>query len=331
MRSGVNECLSSMKRYEKKCGLATSNRRRTATRNRDIPRARTPAGTGTPADLLFPTSMDILLALHSGHHPSWEFHMPTAICRTLRAFLCTPAVILLVPFLLRAQAAAPQDFERDSQRLVVNADGSLTYIEPFGPARENRLEYHNKPRPTIDLYSHKPDEEQKVTIIDYDGDGRPDFIHIERMNSEAVTDMVGLYRGPKHKIHEEGHLDHALHHRFILGDSASAHDLRERLEAIQARVIPEDEVGVFSGYGLFAELRLPVIRSAFDAADGLAKAVARLTDRSLKQMGHIPEIATDNAELVRLLLSINPHNLAADPESARTAPAAPSHPNNDKH
>jgi hypothetical protein len=147
------------------------------------------------------------------------------------------------------------------------------------------------------------------------------------MNSEAVTDMVGLYRGPKHKIHEEGHIDHALKHRFVLGDSASAHDLRERLDAIHARVIPDDEVGVFSGYGLFAELRLPVIRSAFEAADGLAKAVSKLTDRSLKQMGHIPEIAAENAELVQLLLSINPHNLSADPDKPGAPDSAPS----DKH
>jgi hypothetical protein len=206
--------------------------------------------------------------------------IPTNGCLRRPAHAAALVLLLLIiaPLPARSQAAGPQDYDRDAQRLVVNADGSITYIEPFGPGSTNRFEYRSRPRHTIDLYSHKPDEERKVTIIDYDGDGKPDFIHVERMNADGVTDMVGLYRGPKHKVHEEGHLDHALKHRFILGDSASAHDLRERLEAIRTRSIPDDEVGVFSGYGLFAELRLPVIQGAFDASDTLATAVARLTE-----------------------------------------------------
>ena len=220
---------------------------------------------------------------------------------------------------LAAQTNERKIGDPDGQQLVVNADGSINYYESFGPALESRLEYRSKPRPTIDIYSRRPTEEQRVTLIDYDADGKPDFIHVEYTNAEGVTDMVGLYRGPMHKKHEEGHLDHALSHRFILGDSLSARQLRERLEAIRARVIPVTEIGVFSGYGLFAELQLPVIRDAFRAADDLSHAIAQVTNRPVNQLMRVPDIALEHPAEVQLLLSINPHDLSTDSNGSRPA------------
>lgn len=220
----------------------------------------------------------------------------------------------------------PARSEQEAQRLVINADGSVNYIEPFGASNESLLEYKSKPRPAIELLSYLPNEQRKVSIVDYNGDGRPDFIHLERMDAEGNSDMVGLYRGPGHKIHEEGHLDHALKHHFIHSDSVAERQLIERLQAIRARVIREDEIGVFSGYGLFAELHLPAIRTAFESADALFSAITFLTKRTLNKMDRIPDIAGPHAEALRILLSTDPHNLAPEvPQRSRT-PQAPVHP-----
>jgi len=213
--------------------------------------------------------------------------------------------------------------EGETQQLIINADGSINYYEPFGPKHESLLEYRTKPRPTIDLISLNDGEQRKVTIYDYDKNGTPDFIHLEHIFVDGSTDMVGLYRGPGHKLHEEGHLDHALKHHFIHRDSASAQQLRERLAAIRARTIPESEVGIFSGYGLFAGLRLPSIVSAFEAADSLAQGITILTGRSLNEHGRIPNLAAQHADAIGVLLTLDPHNLAPEAAPGQPKPIAP--------
>jgi hypothetical protein len=233
-------------------------------------------------------------------------------------------LMIFIAFAAGAQSS-PNRSDQEAQRLVINADGSISYVEPFGSANESLLEYRSKPRPTIDLISYLVNEQRKVEIIDYDSDGKPDFIHIERIDAEGNADMVGLYRGPGHKIHEESHLDHALKHHFIHSDSVAEQQLAERLQAIRARNIHADEIGVFSGYGLFAELRLPSIRIAFESADTLFNEITILTKRTLNNMERIPDIAGPHGTALQLLLSTDPHTLSSEVPVRDQTPQAPVH------
>jgi hypothetical protein len=237
----------------------------------------------------------------------------------------TGLAIFLSGSITYAQDTPPHP-EQEAQQLVINADGSINYIEPFGQANESLLQYKSKPRPTIDLLTYLPNEQRKVSIVDYNVDGKPDFIHLEHLDAEGNSDMVGLYRGTGHKIHEESHLDHALKHRFIHSDSTAERQLRERLDAIRARTIRNDEIGVFSGYGLFAELNLPSIRGAFESADRLFEAISSLTKKSMNNMEHIPDIAATHAQEVRILLSTNPHDLSPEIPLRDRTPQPSGHP-----
>lgn len=242
-----------------------------------------------------------------------------------RMAVWTGLAILLSGSNIRAQDT-PLHAEQEAPRLVLNADGSINYSEPFGQANEGLLQYKSKPRPTIDLLTYLPNEQRKVSIIDYDLDGRPDFIHLEHLDADGNSDMVGLYRGPGHKIHEETHLDHALKHRFIHSDSTAEQQLRERLDAIRARTIRDDEIGVFSGYGLFADLNLPSIRAAFESADRLFHAISSLTKKAMDKMERIPDIASIHSQDVDILLSTNPHDLSPDIPVRERAPQPSVHP-----
>jgi hypothetical protein len=234
-------------------------------------------------------------------------------------------LMMFTAFVAMAQSSSSRS-EQEGQRLVINADGSISYVEPFGSANESLLEYKSKPRPTIDLLMYVPNEQRKVEIIDYNSDGRPDFIHVERIDAEGNADMVGLYRGPGHKIHEESHLDHALKHHFIHSDSVAEQQLAERLEAIRARNIHEDEIGVFSGYGLFAELHLPAIRISFESADALFNAITLLTKRTLNKLEPIPDLAGPHGAALQQLLSTDPHNLSSEALPRDQASPSPLHP-----
>jgi hypothetical protein len=108
--------------------------------------------------LLFLAAVNILTAILPAVHHGTDDPMTTTCSGTIgRRLLVASASMIAVLNITFAQPIAPQDYERDTRRLVVNADGSITYIEPFGPGLTNRLEYHSRPRHTIDLYSHKPD------------------------------------------------------------------------------------------------------------------------------------------------------------------------------
>lgn len=143
------------------------------------------------------------------------------------------ALCLLTPARLAAQHEhAEAGVRGDFQRLAVNSDGSIVYIEPLDETLISRVEFTNRHRPTLEIFLYNGGSDRRVTILDYDPDHRPDFIRIERTEAAGSVEAVSFYRGPMRKVHEEGHLEHALLHSFIRKDSGLTQEIRERLAAI---------------------------------------------------------------------------------------------------
>jgi len=242
--------------------------------------------------------------------------------RTAMKTMATPRLRLawagLLSVLVSTNAATQDNLSTqaqrrpDYQRLVINSDGSLVYVEPLDETLLNRLEYTNRLRPTLEIFFSDADGDRRISILDYDSDARPDFIRIERTPPDHTVEAVSFYRGPMHKLHEEGHLDHALKHSFIQNDSSLASEIRERLEAMRARQIGPEEIGVFSGYSLFAGLELPVIGEAFQAADSLFRGVEQVTSLNVQNLRNAPELAHIHRQEILKLLSINPHTLGTE-------------------
>ena len=205
----------------------------------------------------------------------------------------------------------------DYERLVVNADGSLVYVEPLDTTLLNRLEYTNRLRPTLEIFLSDTEGDRRISILDYDHDAKPDFMRIERTLPDHTVEAVSFYRGPMHKLHEQGHLEHALQHSFIRNDSSLAREIRGRLDAMEVRTIDAGEIGVFSGYSLFAEIKLPIIGEAFRAADSLYSAIQRVTSSDVQSLREVPEIGTLHRSEIQKLLSINPHTLGMESEGSR--------------
>ena len=199
-------------------------------------------------------------------------------------------------------------------KVVVNSDGSLLYVEPLDSTITNRLEYTSMGRPTLDIYYVEGIVQTHVQIIDYNSDFKADFIRIERLSEDRNNDVASFYRGPLHKKHEEGHLDHTLQHRFIRRDSSLTKEIEERLEAMRMRAIREDEIGVFSGYSLFAELNLKDIRDAFVAADAVFKGLSDITSMSLKNVRFASELSVQYKSEIKKLIGINPHTFGGSKE-----------------
>jgi hypothetical protein len=237
----------------------------------------------------------------------------------LKILLPAALLVFLSPAgLLSRQAEEAGHVRADVQRLVVHADGSLVYIEPVDETLVNRVEFTNRHRPTLEIFLHDGASDRRITILDYDPDQRPDFLRIERTDTDGNVEAVSFYRGPMHKVHEEGHLEHALLHSFVRKDSSLTREIRERLAAMRRREIPAKEIGVFSGYSLFAPLDLPVIQSAFDAADSLFAGIAEITNAPILRLREMPQLLPRYRSMVDALLNINPHTLGN--EDDRSAP-----------
>lgn len=227
------------------------------------------------------------------------------------------AVCLIVSLSVAQESALESQSGRaEYQRFVIHSDGSFILVEPLDETHVDRLEYRNRIRPTLDVFQIDGGIEKKINIIDYDADFRPDLIRIERASDARSVEAISFYRGPLHKTHEEGHLDHALKHSFVQRDSVLTKEIRDRLEAMKARSIREDEIGVFSGYSLFAELDLRTIRSAFSAADSLFMGISYISSLQLQQMRQAPELSTMYRDDIDFLLMINPHTLGTEHEES---------------
>lgn len=235
-----------------------------------------------------------------------------------REWLRSVAMACLVAGTSLAQDPAPETLpaRAEYQRFVVNSDGSFILVEPLDDTQVNRLEYRNRIRPTLDVFQTDGGLEKKINIIDYDADFRPDLIRIERASDDRSVEAISFYRGPMHKAHEEGHLAHALEHSFVRRDSLLTKDIKDRLEAMRARSIRDDEIGVFTGYSLFAELDLRTIRLAFDAADSLFEGVHHISSLSLSDMRGAPELSLSYRRDIDFLLMLNPHTLGTEHEEA---------------
>lgn len=216
-----------------------------------------------------------------------------------------------------AASVFSQDYSAPSyDRLVVNADGSVFYLEPLDKSEVNRLEFRNRVRPTLEIFAVQKEGDKKILIIDYDSDGFPDFIRIEKHAKNMGVEAVSFYRGPKHKEHEESHLEHALEHSFVRRDSATARQLKDKLRAMRDRTIRDDEIGVFTGYSLFAELKLSVIESTFASCDSLFHGIGTLTAMSLENLRKAPHVSDQYGNQIMKLLSINPHTLGLPPDNS---------------
>ncbi len=230
--------------------------------------------------------------------------------------ICSFTLIAGLSILLWQNGLSQNEKISNYDRLVINSDGTIVYFEPLDSSLINRIEYRNRVRPIMEIFAIRSDGEKKIQMIDYDSDLRPDFIRIEKAAEDRIMETVSFYRGPMHKNHEESHLEHALEHSFVRRDSVMARELREKLEAMRARRIPENELGVFSGYSLFAELKLKVIESAFTASDSLFQAIAQVTTASLSSLRQAPYLSTRYGNEIKMLISINPHTLGVMPENS---------------
>jgi hypothetical protein len=227
-----------------------------------------------------------------------------------RSVVIRPVVCFALVTALLHSTTVAQDYSAPNyDRLVINADGTVVYFEPLDKSEVNRLEYRNRVRPTLEIFSLQEEGEKKITVIDYDSDERPDFIRVEKTAKNMNVETVGFYRGPKHKEHEESHLEHALEHSFVRRDSMVARELRDKLRAMRERTIRDDEVGLFTGYSLFAELNLSVIESAFASSDSLFRGLDELTSMSLETLRKAPHLSSRYRSEIRKLISINPHTL----------------------
>lgn len=227
------------------------------------------------------------------------------------------AIYLLGGLLGVISSAAAQDEKATSfDRLIVNSDGTISYFEPLDATLVNRIEFRNRVRPLMEIYTLLKEGEKKIQIIDYNNDLHPDFIRIERATDEKIVETVSFYRGPLHKQHEESHLEHALGHSFVRRDSVLAREMRDKLEAMRQRHIPDTEIGVFSGYSLFAELKLKVIESAFTACDSLFQGIGRVTTLDISSLRDTPYLGSRYRGQIKLLVGINPHTLGIVPENS---------------
>lgn len=230
---------------------------------------------------------------------------------------CLAATPTLSVCLLHAQESG------DSKKtyfgnLFLDTEGHICYMEPLDDNPLNRFEYRSDGREIISIFKASGENRSRVEITDYNSDGKPDLIYLERDAGEHTVTKVNFFRGSDYVEHLKRHFGHALvtaTHPLIKDDPAEkkrAAQIEVGLEALNNIELKKDDIGIYSAERLFKVTRHKDIQLAFVAADTLVKALKYIVEGDYRILSQEAQIAKTYGLEIGILLGFDPANYTAE-------------------
>jgi len=198
--------------------------------------------------------------------------------------------------------------------LFLDHEGHICYMEGLDNNPLNRLEYRSDGREIIGIFTAAGENRTKVEITDFNSDGRPDLIYMEKDAGEHTVTKVNFFRGSDYQEHLKRHFGHALRtatHPLIKDnpeEKKRATQIEEGLKALSKMELNRDDMGVYSADGLFRVTRHKDIQLAFVAADTLANALKYIVEGDYRILSQEAQIANKYSLEIKILLGIDPAN-----------------------
>ena len=202
--------------------------------------------------------------------------------------------------------------------LFVDYKGHICYTEALDENPMNRLEYRSDGRGIIGIFKMAGENRTKVEITDFNSDGKPDLIYLEKDAGEHAVTKVNFFRGADYQEHLKRHFGHALRtarHPLIKDDPEEkkrATQIELGLEALSKIELNRDDMGVYSADWLFKVTRHKDIQLAFVAADTLANALKYIVEGDYRILSQEAQIARKYSLEINILLGIDPASHTAE-------------------
>jgi len=224
--------------------------------------------------------------------------------------------LMVAVWALSVMVAAAQNDEGQKktyfQNLFLDPEGHICYTEALDENPMNRLEYRTDGREIVGILSSKGDHRTKIEITDFDSDGKPDLIYIEKDQGEHDITKINFFRGPKYQEHLTRHFGHAMMtatHPLIKDEPVEkkrAAEIQRGLDMLAGIHLTDDDMGVYSAEELFRVVPHKDIRLAFVAADTLSAALKTIVEGDFRVLSQEPEIVKRYSLEIGILMGIDP-------------------------
>ena len=230
-----------------------------------------------------------------------------------RCCLAAAMLVLLTPAL-----PAQEQKKTYFGNMFLDPQGHICYSEALDENALNRIEYRADGLEVISIFDSKGEVRIKVEVTDFNSDGNPDLIYLEKDLGERSVRKANFFRGTHYQEHLKRHFGHALRtaiHPLIKDDPAEknrAFQIEQGMKALDSIKLKNDDVGVYSAEGFFHVTRHKDIQLAFAAADTLISALRHIVEGDYRVLSQEAQIVKKYGPEIRILTGIDPANHAGE-------------------